>query len=45
MNDEETNQTIETFLDNMISRAIKNDKNWNFPILDQYLRIASLPKK
>ena len=45
MTDEEVNQTIETFLDKMIARAIKNDKNWNFPILDQYLRIASLPKK
>ena len=45
MNDEETNQTIETFLDNMIARAIKNDRQWNFPILDAYLRIASLPKK
>ena len=45
MSDEETNQTIETFLDNMIARAIKNDRLWDFPILDQYLRIASLPKK
>jgi hypothetical protein len=45
MNDEETNQTIETFLDNMIARAIKNDRQWNFPILDAYLRIASLPRK
>ena len=45
MTDEEVNQTIETFLDKMIARAIKNDRLWNFPILDQYLRIASLPKK
>ena len=45
MNDEETNQTIETFLDKLIARSIKNDRNWSFPILDAYLRIASLPKK
>ena len=45
MTDEELIQTIDKFLDRLIERAIKNDKNWNFPILDQYLRIASLPKK
>lgn len=45
MTDEELMQTIDIFLDKLIARAIKNDKNWNFPILDQYLRIASLPKK
>ena len=45
MTDEEVNQTIETFLDKMIARAIKNDRLWDFPILDQYLRIASLPEK
>jgi hypothetical protein len=45
MTDEEVNQTIETFLDKMIARAIKNDRLWSFPITDSYLRIASLPKK
>ena len=45
MSDEELIQTIDIFLDKLIARAIKNDKNWNFPILDAYLRIASLPKK
>jgi hypothetical protein len=44
MTDEEVNQTIETFLDNMIARAIKNDRLWSFPIIDAYIRIASLPK-
>jgi hypothetical protein len=29
----------------MISRAMKHDRMWDFPILDGYLRIASLPKK
>jgi len=45
MSDEEVMQAIDIFLDKLIARAIKNDKNWNFPILDAYLRIASLPKK
>ena len=45
MTDEEVNQTIETFLDKMIARAIKNDRLWSFPITDSYLRIASLPRK
>jgi hypothetical protein len=45
MSDEEVMEAIDKFLDKLIARAIKNDKNWNFPILDQYLRIASLPKK
>jgi hypothetical protein len=45
MSDEEVMQTIDIFLDKLIARAIKNDKNWNFPILDAYLRIASLPRK
>lgn len=45
MTDEEVNETIETFLDKMIARCIKNDRLWSFPILDAYLRIASLPKK
>jgi hypothetical protein len=45
MTEEETNQTIETFLNKMIARAIKNDRLWDFPILDSYSRIASLPKK
>jgi hypothetical protein len=45
MTDEEVMQAVDIFLDKLIARAIKNDKNWNFPILDAYLRIASLPKK
>ena len=45
MTDEEVMEAINTHLDNMIARAIKNDKMWDFPILDGYLRIASLPKK
>jgi hypothetical protein len=45
MTDDEVIQTIDIFLDKLIARAIKNDKNWSFPILDAYLRIASLPKK
>ncbi len=45
MTDEEVMQTIDIFLDKLIARAIKNDRLWNFPILDAYLRIASLPKK
>ena len=45
MSDEEVMQTIDIFLDKLIGRALKNDKNWNFPILDAYLRIASLPRK
>jgi hypothetical protein len=45
MSDEELIQTIDIFLDKLIARAIKNDRNWSFPILDAYLRIASLPRK
>jgi hypothetical protein len=45
MTDEELIQAIDKFLDELIGRAIKNDRNWDFPILDAYLRIASLPKK
>ena len=45
MTDDEVIQTIDIFLDKLIARAIKNDKNWSFPILDAYIRIASLPKK
>jgi hypothetical protein len=45
MSDEEVMQAIDIFLDKLIARALKNDKNWNFPILDAYLRIASLPRK
>ena len=45
MTDEQVNETIETFLEKMIARAIKNDRLWSFPITDSYLRIASLPKK
>jgi hypothetical protein len=45
MSDEEVMQAIDIFLDKLIARALKNDKMWNFPILDAYLRIASLPKK
>ena len=45
MSDEEVIQTIDIFLDKLIARAIKNDRNWSFPILDAYLRIASLPRK
>jgi hypothetical protein len=45
MTDEQVNETIETFLEKMIARAIKNDRLWSFPITDSYIRIASLPKK
>lgn len=45
MSDEELMQAIDKHLDGLIARAIKNDKKWDFPILDGYLRIASLPKK
>lgn len=45
MSDEEVMEAINIHLDGMIARAIKNDKKWDFPILDAYLRIASLPKK
>ena len=45
MTDEEVMETIDIFLDAMIARAIRNDRLWNFPVLDAYLRIASLPKK
>ena len=45
MTHDEVIQTIDIFLDKLIARAIKNDKNWSFPILDAYIRIASLPKK
>jgi hypothetical protein len=45
MTDEELNQTIETFLNKLIARSIKNDKLWDFPVTDSYLRIASLPRK
>lgn len=45
MTDEEIMDVIDKHLDGMIARAIKNDKKWDFPILDGYLRIASLPKK
>jgi hypothetical protein len=45
MTDEELMQAIDIFLDKLIARAINNDKKWDFPILDGYLRIASLPKK
>jgi hypothetical protein len=45
MNDEELMQAIDIWLDKMIARAIKNDKMWDFPIREQYTRIASLPKK
>lgn len=45
MTDEEVIKTIDIFLDKMIARAIRNDRLWNFPVLDQYLRIAPLPKK
>lgn len=45
MSDEELMQEIDQFLDEMIARAIKNDRLWDFPVLKQYLRIASLPNK
>jgi len=45
MTDKEVIDTIDIFLDKMIARAIKNDRLWDFPISDAYLRIASLPKK
>lgn len=45
MSDEQVMQAIDKFLDDLIERAIKNDKNWDYPIKEQYLRIASLPKK
>jgi hypothetical protein len=45
MTDEEVMEVINKHLDGMIARAIKNDRMWDFPILDGYLRIASLPRK
>ena len=45
MTDEELMQAIDIWLEDMIKRAKKNDRQWEFPILDGYLRIASLPKK
>ena len=45
MSDEQLMDAIDKHLDGMIERAIKNDKKWDFPILDGYLRIASLTKK
>lgn len=45
MTDEELIQAIDKFLDQLIARAIKNDRQWSFPVLDAYLRIAPLPKK
>ena len=45
MSDEELMQAIDIWLDKMVARALKNDKMWDFPIKEQYTRIASLPKK
>ena len=45
MTDEELMQAIDTFLDGMIKRAIGYNKNWDYPILNGYLRIAPLTKK
>lgn len=45
MTDQELMQAIDKFLDGFIARSIKRDRYWDFPIKEQYLRIASLPKK
>ena len=45
MTDEELMQKIDEFLDQLIARGIKSNKNWDFPITPNYLRIAPLPKK
>lgn len=39
MTDEELSQAIEKFLKEYISRQIRQDKDWDFPIKSEYLKV------
>jgi len=45
MSDEELIQAVDKYLEGFIYRQTKQDKNWNFPIRNNYLSIAPYDEK
>lgn len=45
MTEEELTIAIDIWIEDMIKRAIKNNKMWDFPMKEQYQRILPIPKK